>query len=47
MTRLVFFLILYNFKASGIDSSMFNKHNFNGITMILVYIDDLIIIDNS
>jgi Reverse transcriptase (RNA-dependent DNA polymerase) len=37
------FLISCNFKISGADSSLFIKNNFNGITIVLVYVDDLII----
>jgi Reverse transcriptase (RNA-dependent DNA polymerase) len=41
------FLISYNFKVSGSNSSLFTRHNTNGETVILVYIDDIIITDNN
>jgi Reverse transcriptase (RNA-dependent DNA polymerase) len=41
------FLILCNFKVSGADSSMFTKKNSNGTTVVLVYVDDLIITGNN
>jgi Reverse transcriptase (RNA-dependent DNA polymerase) len=41
--KLSHFLISYNFKISGADSSLFIKYNFNSITVVLVYVDDLII----
>jgi Reverse transcriptase (RNA-dependent DNA polymerase) len=41
------FLISCNFKVSGSDSSLFTRHNANGSTMILVYIDDIIVTDNN
>ena len=37
------FLISCNFKISGGDSSLFTKQDQNGITIVLVYVDDLII----
>jgi Reverse transcriptase (RNA-dependent DNA polymerase) len=37
------FLISHNFKISSADSSLFIKNNFNGITIVLVYVYDLII----
>jgi Reverse transcriptase (RNA-dependent DNA polymerase) len=37
------FLISHNFKISVTDSSLFTKHNSNGTTVVLVYVDDLII----
>jgi Reverse transcriptase (RNA-dependent DNA polymerase) len=41
------FLISYSFKVSGADSSMFTKNNSNGMTVVLVYVDDLIITGNN
>jgi hypothetical protein len=43
MTNLVIFFISCNFKISGADLSLFTKNNSNGIIVILVYVDDLII----
>jgi Reverse transcriptase (RNA-dependent DNA polymerase) len=36
------FLISCNFKVSGVDSSLFIKHNTNGTTVVLVYVNDII-----
>jgi Reverse transcriptase (RNA-dependent DNA polymerase) len=47
MSSLVIFLISHNFKISGADSSLFTKHNSNGTTVVLVYVDDLIIIGDN
>jgi Reverse transcriptase (RNA-dependent DNA polymerase) len=45
--KLNYFLISYNFKVSNADSSLFIKHNCNGTTIVLVYVDDLIITRNN
>jgi Reverse transcriptase (RNA-dependent DNA polymerase) len=45
--KLNYFLISYNFKVSNANSSLFIKHNCNGITIVLVYVDDLIITENN
>jgi Reverse transcriptase (RNA-dependent DNA polymerase) len=37
------FLISCNFKIGSADSSLFINNNFNDITIVLVYVDDLII----
>jgi Reverse transcriptase (RNA-dependent DNA polymerase) len=44
---LSYFLTSCNFKVSSSDSSLFTRHNTNGTTIILVYVDDIIIIDNN
>jgi Reverse transcriptase (RNA-dependent DNA polymerase) len=41
--KLSHFLLTYKFEISSADSSLFTKHNFNGTTVVLVYVDDLII----
>jgi Reverse transcriptase (RNA-dependent DNA polymerase) len=41
------FLISCSFKVSGAGSSIFTKNNSNGITVVLVYVDDLIITGNN
>jgi Reverse transcriptase (RNA-dependent DNA polymerase) len=41
------FLLSCNFKISWADTSLFIKYNENGITIVLVYVDDIIIIENS
>jgi Reverse transcriptase (RNA-dependent DNA polymerase) len=41
------FLTSYNFKVSGSDSSLFTRHNTNRTTVILFYIDDIIITGNN
>jgi Reverse transcriptase (RNA-dependent DNA polymerase) len=41
------FLISCNFKVSGADSSLFIKHNTNGTTVVLVYVDDIIVTGNN
>jgi Reverse transcriptase (RNA-dependent DNA polymerase) len=41
--KLSHFLISCNFKVSGTDSSLFIKHNINGTTVVLVYVDDIIV----
>jgi Reverse transcriptase (RNA-dependent DNA polymerase) len=40
-------LIFYNFKISNADHSLFIRINQLNITVILVYIDDIIIIGNN
>jgi hypothetical protein len=40
-------LISYNFNLTNVDSSLFIKHNFNDITIVLVYVDDLIITEDN
>jgi Reverse transcriptase (RNA-dependent DNA polymerase) len=45
--KLNYFLFFCNFKVSDADSSLFIKHNCNGTTIILVYVDDLIITENN
>jgi Reverse transcriptase (RNA-dependent DNA polymerase) len=44
---LSYFLTSCNFKVSSFDSSLFTRHNTNGTTVILVYVDDIIITDNN
>jgi Reverse transcriptase (RNA-dependent DNA polymerase) len=41
--KLSHFLISCNFKVSGSNSSLFIKNNINEITIVLVYVDDIII----
>jgi Reverse transcriptase (RNA-dependent DNA polymerase) len=41
--KLSHFLLSYGFKISGADSSLFVKHSCNGLTVVLVYVDDIII----
>jgi Reverse transcriptase (RNA-dependent DNA polymerase) len=41
------FLLSCNFKISWADTSLFIKYNENGITIVLVYVDDIIITGNS
>jgi Reverse transcriptase (RNA-dependent DNA polymerase) len=41
------FLISCNFKVSDADSSLFIKHNTNGTTVVLVYVDDIIVTGNN
>jgi Reverse transcriptase (RNA-dependent DNA polymerase) len=41
------FLISYNFKVRNVDSSLFIKHNFNSTIIVLIYVDDIIIINNN
>jgi len=41
--KLNHFLLSCNFKMSLADSSLFTKHNSNGTTIVLVYVDDIII----
>jgi Reverse transcriptase (RNA-dependent DNA polymerase) len=45
--KLSHFLILCNFKVSSAESSLFIKHNATGTTVVLVYVDDIIIIGNN
>jgi Reverse transcriptase (RNA-dependent DNA polymerase) len=40
-------LISCNFKVSSADHSLFTKNDEKNITIILVYVDDLIIIKNN
>jgi Reverse transcriptase (RNA-dependent DNA polymerase) len=37
------YLIFYNFTVSSIDHSLFTKNDGRNVTIILVYVDDLII----
>jgi Reverse transcriptase (RNA-dependent DNA polymerase) len=46
-SSLTHFLFFCNFKVSDADSSLFIKHNCNGTTIILVYVNDLIITENN
>jgi Reverse transcriptase (RNA-dependent DNA polymerase) len=41
------FLTSCNFKISGADSSLFTKHNSNCLTVVLVYIDNLIVTSDN
>jgi Reverse transcriptase (RNA-dependent DNA polymerase) len=41
--KLSHFLLSSGFKISGADSSVFVKHSCNGLTVVLVYVDDIII----
>jgi Reverse transcriptase (RNA-dependent DNA polymerase) len=41
------FLLSCNFKISWADTSLFIKYNENGIMVVLVYVDDIIITENS
>jgi Reverse transcriptase (RNA-dependent DNA polymerase) len=41
------YLIACNFKISNTDHSLFSKRGENYITIILVYIDDIIIMGNN
>jgi Reverse transcriptase (RNA-dependent DNA polymerase) len=45
--KLCSYLILYNFKVSNTDHSLFTKIEGNNITIVLVYIDDIIITRND
>jgi Reverse transcriptase (RNA-dependent DNA polymerase) len=45
--KLSHFLLSCNFKTSWADTSLFTKHNEHGITVVLVYVDDIIITGNS
>jgi Reverse transcriptase (RNA-dependent DNA polymerase) len=45
--KLSHFLLSCNFKTSWEDTSLFIKHNEHGITVVLVYVDDIIITRNS
>jgi Reverse transcriptase (RNA-dependent DNA polymerase) len=46
--KLSHFLSSCKFKVSGVGTSLFIKNNINGITVVLVYVDDIIIIcDNQ
>jgi Reverse transcriptase (RNA-dependent DNA polymerase) len=40
-------LLLHNFIKSSVDSSMFIKHSNNKTTIVLVYVDDIIITGNN
>jgi Reverse transcriptase (RNA-dependent DNA polymerase) len=41
------FLVNLGFKVSQSDTSLFTKHEGNDTTVVLVYIDDIIIIENN
>jgi Reverse transcriptase (RNA-dependent DNA polymerase) len=41
------YLISYNFKISSADHSLFVKHHNLYIIIVLMYVDDIIIIDNN
>jgi Reverse transcriptase (RNA-dependent DNA polymerase) len=45
--KLSSYLNLCNFKVSNVDHSLFTKIEGNNITIILVYIDDIIITGNN
>jgi Reverse transcriptase (RNA-dependent DNA polymerase) len=45
--KLSHFLLSCNFKTSWADTSFFTKYNENGITVVLVYVDDIIITGDS
>jgi Reverse transcriptase (RNA-dependent DNA polymerase) len=41
------YLNFYNFTVSSADHSLFIKRNDNSTTIVLVYVDDIIIIGND
>jgi Reverse transcriptase (RNA-dependent DNA polymerase) len=45
--KLSFYLILCNFKVSSVDNFLFVKHNHEHTTIVLVYMDDIIITSNN
>jgi Reverse transcriptase (RNA-dependent DNA polymerase) len=45
--KLNHFLISYKFKVSWVDTSLFTRHNQFGTTVVLVYVDDIIITGNN
>jgi Reverse transcriptase (RNA-dependent DNA polymerase) len=47
MKKISSYLIFYNFKTSSVDHSLFIKHDLTYITIVLVYMDDIIIIGNN
>jgi Reverse transcriptase (RNA-dependent DNA polymerase) len=45
--KLRFYLISYNFKVNNADHSLFSKRTCDFTIIVLVYVDDIIITDNS
>jgi hypothetical protein len=47
MKKLAIFLVACNFKISGAYPSLFVRHNIKGTTVVLVYVNDIIITGNN
>jgi Reverse transcriptase (RNA-dependent DNA polymerase) len=44
---MISYLIFYNFTVSSIDHSLFTTNDGRNVTIILVYVDDLIITESN